>query len=110
MAHKMSVFGIAIAKLVFHVVGMDDTGRVVLRKRMARSELLPFIANLPPRCIGMDACGSAHDWARRFRAHGHDVKLIAPPFVKAYVKSPKNDARDADDAYSRDTPRTNGSP
>jgi transposase len=56
----------------------------------------------------MDACGSAHYWARRFRAHGHDVKLIAPPFVKAYVKSPKNDARDAEaicDAVTRPTMR-----
>jgi transposase len=83
MAQKMSVLGIDIAKLVFHVVGMDDTGNVVLRKRLARSELLHFIAQLPPLRMGMEACGSAHDWARRFREHGHDVRLIAPPCVKA---------------------------
>jgi transposase len=96
MAQTISVLGIDIAKLVFHVVGMDDTGHVVLRKRIARSELLRFIATLPPALIGMEACGSAHDWARCFREHGHQVKLIAPQFVKAYVKSPKNDARDAE--------------
>jgi transposase len=108
MAQKMSVLGIDIAKLVFHVVGMDDTGHVMLRKRIARSELRHFIAQLPPLRMGMEACGSAHDWARRFRAHGHDVKLIAPQFVKAYVKSPKNDARDAEaicEAVTRPTMR-----
>jgi transposase len=108
MTQKISVLGIDIAKLVFHLVGMDHTGHVVLRKRVARSELLPFIANLPPLRIGMEACGSAHYWARRFREHGHDVKLIAPHFVKAYVKSPKNDARDAEaicEAVTRPTMR-----
>ena len=96
MAQTISVRGIDIAKLVFHVIGMDNAGHVVLRKRLARSELPRFIANMPPLRIGMEACGSAHYWARRFRAHGHDVRLIAPHFVKAYVKSPKNDARDAE--------------
>lgn len=70
IAQQMSILGIDIAKLVFHVVGMDHTGHVVLRKRIARSELLHFIATLPPLRIGMEACGSAHYWARRFRAHG----------------------------------------
>jgi transposase len=108
MAQTISVLGIDIAKLVFHVVGMDDSGHVVLRKRIARSELLIFIANLPPLRIGMEACGSAHYWARCFREHGHDVRLIAPQFVKAYVKSPKNDARDAEaicEAVTRPTMR-----
>ena len=108
MARKLSVLGIDIAKLVFHVVGMDDTGTVVLRKRIARSEVLQFVATLPPLLIGMEACGSAHDWARCFQAHGHDVRLIAPQFVKAYVKSPKNDARDAEaicEAVTRPTMR-----
>jgi transposase len=87
---------------------MDDSGHVVLRKRLARSELLTFIANLPPLRIGMEACGSAHYWARCFREHGHDVRLIAPQFVKASVKSPKNDARDAEaicEAVTRPTMR-----
>jgi transposase len=108
MAQEISVLGIDIAKLVFHVVGMDNTGRVVLRKRLARRELPRFIANLPPLRIGMEACGGAHYWARRFREHGHDVRLIAPHFIKAYVKSPKNDARDAEaicEAVTRPTMR-----
>jgi transposase len=108
MAQTITLLGIDIAKLVFHVVGMDDSGHVVLRKRIARSELLTFIANVPPLRIGMEACGSAHDWARCVREHGHDVRLIAPQFIKAYVKSPKNDARDAEaicEAVTRPTMR-----
>ena len=96
MAQTMTVLGIDIVKLVCHVVGMDDSGHVVLRKRIARRELLAFIANVPPLRIGMEACGSAHDWARCVREHGHDVRLIAPQCIKAYVKLPKNDARDAE--------------
>ena len=60
MAHTIRVLGIDIAKLVFHIVGMDDSGHVVLRKRIARSELLHFITMLPPALIGMEACASAH--------------------------------------------------
>jgi transposase len=108
MAQTISVLGIDIAKLVFHVVEMDDSGHVVLRKRIARSALLTFIANVPPLRIGMEACGSAHDWARCVREQGHDVRLIAPQFVKASVKSPKNDARDAEaicEAVTRPTMR-----
>ena len=108
MAQTITVLGIDIAKQVFHIVGMDDRGRVVLRKRLARSALLTFIANVPPVRIGIEACGSAHYWARQFREHGHDVRLIAPQFVKAYVKSPKNDGRDAEaiwEAVTRPTMR-----
>jgi transposase len=108
MAQKISVLGIDIAKLVFHIVGMNDRHEVVLRRRITRSELLRFIATLPPALIGMEACGSAHYWARRFREHGHDVRLMAPQFVKAYVKSPKNDTRDAEaicEAVTRPTMR-----
>src|ERR671915_1061423 len=108
MAQTITVLGIDIAKLVFHVVGMDDSGHVVLRKRLARSALLSFIASLPPLRIGMEACGSAHYWARCFREQGHDVRLIAPQFIKAYVKSPKHDARDAEaicEAVTRPTMR-----
>lgn len=75
---------------------MDDTRQLVLRNGIARSELLHVIANLPPLCMGIDACGRAYDWARCFREHGHDVRLIVPTFVKAYEKSPKIDARDAE--------------
>jgi transposase len=108
MAQTITVLGIDIAKLVFHVVGMDGSGHVVLRKRLTRSALLTFTANVPPLRIGMEACGSAHYWARCFRDYGHDVRLIAPQFVKPYVKSPKNDARDAEaicEAVTRPTMR-----
>jgi transposase len=108
MAQTITVLGIDIAKQVFHIVGMDDRGRVVLRKRLARSALLTFMANVPPVRIGIEACGSAHYWARQFREHGHDVRLIAPQFVKASVKSPKHDGRDAEaicEAVTRPTMR-----
>jgi transposase len=94
--HHMSVLGIDIAKRVFHVVGMNERGQIVLRKRMSRHDLLPCIATLPPVLIGMEACGGAHDWARRFRAHGHEGKRMAPQFVNPSVQSTKNDMRDAE--------------
>jgi transposase len=95
MKPAMSVLGIDIANRVFHAVGMDERGKIVLRKRLSRHDLMPFMAKLPPVRIGMEACGGAHSWARRFREHGHEVKLMAPQFVKPYVKSNKNDSRDA---------------
>src|SRR5216683_322500 len=95
MKQEMSVLGIDIAKHVLHAVGMDERGKIVLRKRLSRHDLTPFIAKLPPVRIGMEACGGAHDWARRFRASGHEVKRMAPQCVKPYVKSHTNDSRDA---------------
>jgi transposase len=83
MAQHVSILGSDIAKQVCHVVGMEDSGHVVLRKRLAPSALLTFSAHLPPLRIGMEACGSAHYGARQFREHGHDVQVIAPQFVKA---------------------------
>jgi transposase len=108
MAQTISALGTDIATLGFHPVGMDDRGHVGLRKRMARREWLHFIATLLPALMGMEACGSAHDWARRLGEHGHDVRLITPPFVKAYVKSPKHDTREAEaicEAVTRPTMR-----
>ena len=108
MKPAMSVLGIDIAKRVFHVVGTDERGTIVWRKRLSRHDLIPFLAKLPPVLIGMEACGGAHYWARRFRAHGHEVKLMAPQFVKPYVKSNKNDSRDAEaiaEAVTRPTMR-----
>ena len=78
---KLSVLGIDIAKQVFHLVGMDAHGTIVVRKRLYRAQVMEFIAQLPPTCIGMEACGGAHYWARRFREHGHEVKLMAPQSV-----------------------------
>ena len=84
MKPKMHVLGIAIAKRLFHAVGMDEKGQIVSRKRLSRHDLMPCIAKLPPVRIGIEACGGAHYWARRFRAHGHEVQLMAPQFVKPY--------------------------
>ena len=108
MQQKATVLGIDLAKRVFHLVGMDDTGHIVLRKRLTREALMPYIVQLPRMLIGMEVCGGAHYWARRFRAHGHTVKLIAPQFVKPYVKSHKNDPADAEaicEAVTRPTRR-----
>src|SRR5919108_2799299 len=96
MKQKATVLGVDLAKRVFHLVGMDDAGNIVLRKRLTREALMPYIAQLPPMLIGMEACGGAHYWARRFREHGHEVKLMAPQFVKPFVKSNKNDMRDTE--------------
>src|SRR5262249_54404563 len=96
MKHEMNVLGIDIAKRVFHAVGMDDRGTIVSRKRVSRHDLLPCVAQLPPVRIGIEAWGGAHYWARRFRAYGHAVKRMALPGVKPYVKSHKNDSRDAE--------------
>src|SRR5712692_4796866 len=108
MKQEMNVLGIDIAKRVFHAIGMDNTGKIVFRKRFSRHDLMPFLAKLPPVLIGMEACGGAHYWARRFREHGHEVKLMAPQFVKPYIKSNKNDMRDAEgigEAVTRPTMR-----
>ena len=108
MKQEMHVLGIDIAKRVFHAVGMDDRGHIVYRKRLSRHDLMPCIAKLPPVLIGIEACGGAHYWARRFREHGHEVKLMAPQFVKPYVKSHPNDSRDAEaiaEAVTRPTMR-----
>jgi transposase len=96
MKRDISVVGIDIAKRVLHLVGMAERGKIVLRKRCSRGEVLPLMANLGPVTIGIEACGGAHYGARHLREQGHEVKLMAPQFVKPYVKSNKNDMRDAE--------------
>ncbi len=88
--------GIDLAKRSFHVYAADERGERLLSKKLTRARLPGFIAQLPPCTIAMEACGSAHHWARRFREYGHEVRLIAPQFVKPFVKSNKNDAADAE--------------
>src|SRR5499427_9003179 len=105
---KLSVVGIDIAKQVFHLVGMDEQGTILVRKRLYRAQVMTFMAQLPPTLIGMEACGGAHYWARRFREHGHEVRLMAPQFVTPYRKANKNDMRDAEaiaEAVTRPTMR-----
>ncbi|WP_295443481.1 IS110 family transposase [uncultured Thiodictyon sp.] len=91
-----TVVGIDLAKRSFHVYGADARGQPVFSKKLTRARLGPFIANLPPCTVAMEACGSAHHWARTFRTYGHEVRLMAPQFVKPFVKSNKNDAADAE--------------
>lgn len=93
---KITTVGIDLAKNVFQVHGVDEHGKAVLRKQIKRAQVVEFFANLPPCLIGMEACGSAHHWARKLQALGHTVKLMAPQFVKPYVKTNKNDAADAE--------------
>jgi transposase len=91
--------GIDLAKNVFAVHGVNDSGKPVLVKpKVARADLLPLIAQLPPCLIGMEACTGAHHWARLFRQHGHTVKLMAPKLVAPYRMSGKKGKNDAADA------------
>lgn len=93
---RITVIGIDLAKRSFHLCGMDAQGRRVFSKQVSRAKLAQELANRPPCRVAMEACGSAHYWARRFQSYGHEVKLIAPQFVKPFVKSNKNDAADAE--------------
>jgi transposase len=88
--------GLDLAKQVFQIHGVDKQEQVVLRKQLRRHQLLNFFRNLSPCLIGIEACSSAHYWARELLKLGHTVKLMAPQFVKPYVKSNKNDANDAE--------------
>lgn len=93
---KIITIGIDLAKNVFQVHGVDERGQVALQKQLKRAQFALFFSNLPPCLIGMEACGGAHHWARKLQALGHTVKLIAPQFVKPYVKTNKNDRADAE--------------
>ncbi len=105
---NIKVLGIDLAKDVFQIHGTDAKGSGVLRKRLSRGKLIEYMANMSPCLVGIEACGGAHYWARTFAAFGHTVKMMAPQFVKPYVKSNKNDARDAEaiaEAVTRPTMR-----
>src|SRR5438445_5714052 len=93
---KITTIGVDLAKQVFQLHCVDDQGQVVLRKAISRSQFLSFFIRLEPCLIGMEACGSAHHWARKLIELGHAVKLMAPQFVKPFVKTNKNDAADAE--------------
>ncbi|CAM5279298.1 IS110 family transposase ISCc4 [Afipia felis] len=88
--------GIDLAKNIFQVHGIDDAGQVVIVQKLRRAQVLQYFGKLDPCLIGMEACGSAHHWARELTAMGHDVKLMAPTYVKPYVKRGKNDMVDAE--------------
>jgi transposase len=100
--------GIDLAKQVFQVHGVDSQEKAVLRKQLRRAQMLDYFKKMPPCLIGMEACSSAHYWGRELQKLGHTVKLMAPQFVKPYVKSNKNDANDAEaicEAVARPTMR-----
>jgi transposase len=93
---KITTIGIDLAKAVFQIHGVDERGKVAVRKQLKRAEMSSYFANLESCLIGMEACGSAHHWARKLEGYGHTVKLMAPQFVKPYVKTNKNDMADAE--------------
>ena len=93
---QINTVGIDLAKNVFQVHGCDANGKAVVRKQLARRQLLSFVAQLPRCTVAMEACASAHYWAREIEKLGHQVRLITPRFVKPYVKANKNDASDAE--------------
>src|SRR5258708_34852406 len=97
---KISTIGLDIAKNVFQVHGVDEAGTVVVRRQLRRSEMLKFFRKQAPCIVGMEACASAHYWAREIAALGHDVRLMPPSSVKPYVKrGKKNDQADAAGCY-----------
>jgi len=93
---RVTTIGLDIAKQVFQVHGADAEGRAVLGRRLRRGQVAAFFANLTPCVVGLEACCGAHYWSRVISGFGHTVRLMAPQFVKPYVKSNKNDANDAE--------------
>ena len=105
---NITTIGLDLAKSVFQVHGADEDGRPVIRKKLRRGQVLDFFSRLPPCLVGMEACSSAHHWARELQGMGHEVRLIPPQYVKPFVKTNKNDAADAEaicEAVTRPTMR-----
>jgi transposase len=105
---ELHTIGIDLGKTVFHLVGLNLLGEVVVRKRFSRTQLLRFTANVHVELIGMEACGGAHFLGRALREQGHEVRLIPAQYVKPYVKTNKSDYIDAEaiaEAVSRPTMR-----
>ena len=105
---QVTTIGLDIAKSIFQVHGVDATGGVVVRRRLTRARVVPFFEKLAPCLVGIEACATSHHWARELRRLGHDVRLMPPNYVKAYVKRQKNDTADAEaicEAVTRPTMR-----
>ena len=105
---RVTTIGLDIAKSIFQVHGIDGTGGIVVRRRLTRARVVPFFEKLAPCLIGIEACATSHHWARELRKLGHDVRLMPPSYVKAYVKRQKNDTADAEaicEAVTRPTMR-----
>lgn len=106
--NHITTIGLDLAKRVFQVHGVDQDGPPVLKKQLRRGQVVTFFAKLSPCLIGMEACSSAHHWARELRAQGHDVRLIPPQYVRPFLKTNKHDAADAEaiaEAVSRPSMR-----
>ena len=105
---QVKVLGIDLGKNIYHLFGVNEHGRPMLRKKLRRKEFLGYLAKLPVCLIGMEACGGSNHWAREISKLGHEVKLMAPQFVKPYIKGNKNDFNDAEgicEAVNRPTMR-----
>ena len=105
---EVATVGLDLAKNVFQVHGADASGRVALRKKLRRDQVLAFFAQLPACVVAMEACGGAHFWGREIGKLGHEVRLMPPAYVKPFVKRQKNDAADAEaicEAAQRPTTR-----
>src|SRR4051812_48560269 len=94
--NPVSTVGLDLAKYIFQLHGANSAGAVVFRKKLRRGQLLAFLATLPPCTGALEACASAHDWGREIAKLGHTVTLIAPAYVKPFVKRQKNDMADAE--------------
>lgn len=92
---KISTVGLDLAKNIFHVICIDAQGKEVKKRMLRRNQVRLFFVQLPPCVVGVEACASAHDWGRKLRALGHEVKLIPPQYVKPYLRGNKNDYNDA---------------
>ena len=103
---EIRTIGIDLGKTVFHLVGVNARGEVVVRKKCSRTQLLRFTSNLPACLIGMEACGGSHFLGRALREQGHDARLMPAQYVKPYVKTNKNDYIDPEacaEAVTRST-------
>ncbi len=86
---QITTIGLDLAKNVFQVHGVDEFGKVIVTRQLRRGQLIAFFKKLPPCLVGMEACATAHHWARELRALGHEVRLMPASYVKAYVKPPE---------------------
>src|SRR5437016_9162745 len=93
---EITTIGLDLAKHVFQVHGIDAQGTTVLRKRLRRGQVLAFFSRIPRCVVGLEACATAHYWARELGALGHEVRLMPAQYVKAYIKRNKHDAADAE--------------